>query len=277
VDAAFAAPPISRDRRGRLAYILRVTRTIARIEFKLKYADSLLGYVWSIAKPLGLFGMLYIVFGRFFKLNGYAHYPIYLLLGIVIWSYYADATTLAMYSLVARGPLLTKLAFPRIVIPISVTVTAATTFLVNLVAVAVFVGASRVVPRPEWLLTIPWLVELYLFTLGVSLILATLFVRLRDLSQMWELFLQLMFYATPIIYPASFLPPWWRPVAFLSPLVQALSHIRNLIIPGAPAATPTDVYGSAWGELIPIAVCAVLLLGGWRLFRREAPWFAERV
>jgi ABC-2 type transport system permease protein len=94
---------------------------------------------------------------------------------------------------------------------------------------------------------------------------------------MWELFLQLMFYATPIIYPASFLPPWWRPVAFLSPLVQALSHIRNLIIPGAAATTPADVYGSAWGELIPIAVCALLLLAGWRLFRREAPWFAERV
>jgi ABC-2 type transport system permease protein len=277
VDAAFAAPPIERDGRARLAYIARVVRTISRIEFKLKYADSLLGYVWSIAKPLGLFGMLYIVFGRFFKLNGYAHYPIYLLLGIVMWSYYADATTLAMYSIVARGQLLTKLAFPRIVIPLSVTVTAATTFLVNLVAVAVFVGASRVVPRPQWLLTIPWLLELYLFTLGVSLILATLFVRLRDLSQMWELFLQLMFYATPIIYPASFLPPWWRPVAFLSPLVQALSHIRNLIIPGVPVTTPTEVYGSAWGELIPIAVCAALLLGGWRLFQRESPWFAERV
>jgi ABC-2 type transport system permease protein len=182
-----------------------------------------------------------------------------------------------MYSLVSRASLLTKLSFPRIVIPISVTVSAATTFAVNLVAVAVFVGASRIVPRPQWLLTIPWLFELYVFTLGVGLILATLFVRLRDLSQIWELFLQLMFYATPIIYPASFLPPWWRPVAFLSPLVQALSHIRNLIIPGVPVTTPTDVYGTAWGELLPLSMCALLLLAGLWLFRRDSPRLAERV
>jgi ABC-2 type transport system permease protein len=277
MDAAFAATPSDRDRLQRALYIARVVRTIARVEWKLKYADSLLGYVWSIAKPLGLFGMLYIVFGRFFKLNGIEHYPIYLLLGIVVWSYYADASMLGMFSLVSRGTLLTKLSFPRIVIPISVTVTAATTFLVNLVAVAVFVGASRVTPRPQWLLTLPWLLELYLFTLGVSLILSTLFVRLRDLSQMWELFLQLMFYATPIIYPASFLPPWWRPVAFLSPLVQALSHIRNEIIPGVHVTTPTDVYGSPWGELLPLSVAAILLVLGFWLFRRESPWFAERV
>src|SRR6516165_6819461 len=103
MDAAFAATPSDRDRLQRALYIARVVRTIARVEFKLKYADSLLGYVWSIAKPLGLFGMLYIVFGRFFKLNGIEHYPVYLLLGIVIWSYYADATTVSMYSLVSRA------------------------------------------------------------------------------------------------------------------------------------------------------------------------------
>jgi ABC-2 type transport system permease protein len=277
VDAAAVASPASRDRLGQLAYVARVVRTISRVEFKLKYADSLLGYVWSLAKPLGLFGMLYIVFGRFFKLNGIPHYPIYLLLGIVVWSYYADATTLSMFSLVTRGPLLTKLSFPRIVIPISVTVTSATTFCVNLLAVAVFVAASRVAPSPQWLLTLPWLVELYVFTLALALILATLFVRLRDLGQMWELFLQLMFYATPIIYPASFLPPWWRPVAFLSPLVQALSHIRNDVIGGGSVTTPTAVYGSVWGELLPLSVCLGLLVLGLWLFRRESPWFAERI
>src|SRR5689334_21905187 len=101
MDDAFAATPSERERLGRVLYIARVVRTIARVEWKLKYADSLLGYVWSIAKPLGLFGMLYIVFGRFFKLNGIEHYPIYLLLGIVVWSYYADASTLGMFSLVS--------------------------------------------------------------------------------------------------------------------------------------------------------------------------------
>jgi ABC-2 type transport system permease protein len=94
---------------------------------------------------------------------------------------------------------------------------------------------------------------------------------------MWELFLQLMFYATPIIYPASFLPPWWQPIAFLSPLVQAMSHIRNLIIPGIPVATPTSVYGSAWGELLPLGTAAGLIVFALWLFRRESPWLAERI
>jgi ABC-2 type transport system permease protein len=275
-SVAYVAPA-NRDWRGRLAYDIRVVRMIAGAEFKLKYSGSVLGYFWSIAKPLGLFGMLYIVFGRFFKLNGLQDYPIYLLVGLVMWLYYADATSLAMYSIVARGPLLTRMAFPRILIPVSVTVSAATTFAMNLLAVAVFVAASGIVPRPEWIEMVPWLFELYVFTLGVSLILATLFVRLRDLGQVWELVLQLMFYAQPIIYPASFLPAWWRPIAFLSPVIQAITHCRQLIIPGTPVTTPADVYGTVWGELLPIGVAiSVLIVGVW-LLNRESRWFAERV
>jgi ABC-2 type transport system permease protein len=274
-----AAPAVTavRDRRADLVYRARVIRVIAHAEFKLKYSGSALGYFWSIAKPLCMFGILLVVFGRFFRLNGLQHYPIYLLLGLVMWTYFADATSLSMYSLVARGSLLTKLAFPRIVIPISVTVTVATTFGINLIAVAAFIGGSRIVPRPQWLILLPLLLELYVFTLVVSLILATLFVRLRDLGQLWDLILQLMFYAQPIIYPASFLPPWWRPVAFLSPFVQVASEARAAILPGVHVTTPTEVYGTAFGALLPIGVACAFLAGGYLLVRRESPRFAERI
>lgn len=273
------APVVSmnRGRLGRLTYHLRVIRVISHAEFKLKYSGSALGYFWSIAKPLGMFGILLVVFGRFFKLNGLQHYPIYLLVGLVMWTYFADATSLSMYSLVGRGSLLTKLSFPRILIPVSVTVTAATTFGINLIAVAAFVGGSRITPRPQWLILFPLLLELYVFTLGVSLILATLFVRLRDLGQLWDLILQLMFYAQPIIYPASFLPPWWRPVAFLSPFVQVTADARAAILPGVPVTTPTEVYGTPFGALLPIGVAFAFLAGGYLLFRRESPRFAERI
>ena len=108
--------------RTNLAQQLRVLRVIASTEYKLKYADSALGYVWSIAKPLAMFAVLYTVFGRFFKLNvGFEHYPLYLLIGIVLWNFFVDATNLAMPSLVARASLLRKLAFPHLVIPLSVT------------------------------------------------------------------------------------------------------------------------------------------------------------
>src|SRR3954469_13025645 len=145
-------PALEQGRVGGLAYQLRVMRVVARLEFKLKYADSAFGYLWSLAKPMALFAVLYVVFGRFFKLGvGFEHYPIYLLIGIVLWTFFIDATTLTLTSIVARESLLRKLAFPRLVIPISVTLTAAITLAVNLIPIAIFMTWNRLAPRVEWL------------------------------------------------------------------------------------------------------------------------------
>ena len=108
--------------RKQLLHQLRILRVIALTEYKLKYAESALGYIWSVAKPLSMFGVLYVVFGRFFKLtSGFEHFPLYLLIGIVLWNFFVDATNLAMSSLVARASLLRKMAFPHLAIPVSVT------------------------------------------------------------------------------------------------------------------------------------------------------------
>lgn len=270
--------PANTSRREMFAHQARVLRVIARVEFKLKYADSVLGYVWSVAKPLALFGMLYIVFGRFFKLNaGLKHYPLYLLCGIVLWTFFIDATTLTQHSIVARGSLLRKLAFPRLVVPMSVTLTAAITFAVNLVVIAAFVVGNRLTPHLSWLLLIPLLLELYAFTLGFGLFLAALFVRFRDVSQIWELAAQLLFYASPIIIPVSFLPPWFKPIAFLNPFVQIMQDVRHALIYDMPVTTASSVLGGPLGHLIPIAIALATLAGGVAFFLREAPWFAERV
>src|SRR5205809_3192561 len=166
------------DRLQQLRHQARILRVIAAMEFKLKYADSALGYMWSLAKPMALFSVLYAVFGRFFRLGvGFTGYPLYLLVGIVLWTFFVDATTTTLTSIVARGSLLRKLAFPRLVIPLSTTLTASMTFLVNLVPVVLFLVWNELIPRVTWLLLIPLLLELYVFTLGVGLILATLFVR----------------------------------------------------------------------------------------------------
>jgi ABC-2 type transport system permease protein len=265
-------------RRQSLAHQLRILRVVARIEYKLKYADSALGYVWSIAKPMALFSVLYIVFGRFFKLGvGFQHYPIYLLIGIVLWSFFVDATTLCATSLVARAALLRKLSFPRIVIPISVSLTAAITLAVNLIPIAAFMAWNRLTPRPYWVLLVPLLIELFVFTIGVGLILATLFVRFRDVSQLWELITQLAFYASPIIIPVAFLPPWFQPFAFLNPFVQIMQDTRAVVIYTQPVVTATSVLHTVGGRIVPIGVAFTTLLFGLFLFKRQAPWFAERV
>jgi ABC-2 type transport system permease protein len=253
---------------------------MAGTEFKLKYHGSTLGYVWSVIKPLAIFAVLWVVFGRFFRLGKvFSQYPLYLLIGIVLWTFFLDATNLGMYSLVTRGSILRKLAFPRLIIPLSATTVALITLGVNVVAVTVFLGLARAVPRADWLLLPVLFVELYAFTVGVSLILATLYVRLRDMGQVWELGGQLLFYATPIIYPLGLLPPWARAVSMLNPFTQVVQDIRAIVIRNAPHGsilTAPDVLG-AGGRVYPVAIAALTLWFSLWLFKREEPWFAERV
>ena len=126
---------------------------IAVAEFKLKYTGSALGYAWSVLKPLALFTLLYLVFGRVFNLNELSpYYAVSLLLGIVLFTFFADATMLGLLSIVARDSLIRKMSFPRIIITTSVTLTAAMTLLINLTVVAGFVFYKQITPQLDWLL-----------------------------------------------------------------------------------------------------------------------------
>lgn len=269
------------ERRSRLLHQARVIRVIAGTDFKLKYAGSALGYVWSIAKPLALFSMIYAVFGHIFKLGAISHYyPVSLLIGIIVFTFFGDGTSVGMWSLVSRESLLRKLSFPRLIIPVSATISAAITFGVNSVVIGVFIASNHLEPRLDWILVVPLLLELYAFILGIALILSPLFVRLRDISQVWELVLQLIFYASPIIYPIGFLPPFARKIVFLNPLTQVLQDIRSLLI--YPDLRPNrltiaDSFGTSAARLIPISIAILTLVVGLVFFRREEPWFAERV
>lgn len=261
----------------RIARQLRVLKVIAAVEFKLKYAGSAMGYLWSVIKPLSYFAVLWIVFGRIFRFAGTENYALYLLIGIVLYTFTVDATGLAFPSLTKSSTILRKLPFPPLVIPVSVTLTAGITFLVNLVAVTLFVLVSNVTPELDWLLIPLLLLELYAFVLGLGLILATLFVRFRDISQIWELMSQLLVFATPVMYPITILPLWAIKLAYLNPLVQVMQDVRALVIgTTADYETITSVYG-AGARLIPIGISLAALIGGLLFFRREAPTFPERV
>jgi ABC-2 type transport system permease protein len=281
VSSSAQVVPRSRRWLGRLGHQGRILRVTAGAEFKLKYSDSVLGYVWSVAKPLALFSMLYAVFGHVFHLGAISkYYPVSLLMGIVLFTFFSDATLMGMWSLVVRESLLRKLSFPRLVIPTAATLTAAITFGINSIVVGIFIAWNGITPQPEWILIVPLLLELYAFILGIALILSTLFVRLRDIGQVWELVLQLMFYASPIIYPIGFLPPFLRKLAFLNPFVQVLQDLRTVILYPDLAPnriTVTEAFGHPAMRLVPVAIAfGVFALGLW-FFRREEPWFAERV
>jgi ABC-2 type transport system permease protein len=263
----------------RLRQPLRILLVVAATEYKLKYAGSSLGYVWSVVKPLALFTLLYLVFGRIFKLGNISeYYAVGLLIGIVLFTFFADATSLGMTSVVANQSLVRRLAFPRAIVPASATVTAAITFGVNAVVVAGFVAWKGITPQLDWVLIPLLLLELYVFVLGVAFILSTLFVFLRDIGQVWELGLQLIFYASPIIYPIGFLPPWARDLAFLNPFTQVLQDIRALVLyPDVPGNTVTAADVLVGGRLIPVAIAIATFVVGLLFLRRHEARFAERV
>lgn len=262
-----------------LKHRLRILQVIVLAEFKLKYAGSALGYVWSVIKPLALFTVLYLVFARIFKLGAVSEfYGVSLLIGIVFFSFFSDGTNQGMVSLVHRESLLRRMRFPRMLIPTAATLTAAMTFGVNLLVVAAFIAWKGIEPQPNWLLLVLLLIELYIFVLGLALVLATLFISFRDVGQVWELAVQLMFYASPIIYPAVLLPQWAQKIAFLNPFVQILQDVRALVLyDDLPAnnVTAPEVLGD-FGRLIPVGIALAVFGLGVMLFKRYEPWFAER-
>jgi ABC-2 type transport system permease protein len=262
-----------------IGHRLRILQVIVLAEFKLKYAGSALGYIWSVVKPLSLFTIMYLVFGRIFNLGDISEfYGVSLLIGIVFFSFFADATSQGMVSLVHRESLLRRLRFPRIIIPTAATLTAAMTFGINLLVVTGFIVWERIAPQLDWLLLIPLLLELYLFALGTALILATLFISLRDMGQVWELATQVLFYASPIIYPISYLPSWLRDIAFLFPFTQVLQDVRALVLyddTSGITVSATEAMGEFW-RLLPIAITLMVFAFGLNLFKRYEPWFAER-
>ena len=249
---------------------------LAATDFKLKYQGSVIGYLWSLVKPLALFGILYLIFNVFVKVgSSLPHYPVYLLLGIVLWSYFADSTSSAMSSVVGKSDLIRKIYFPRIVIVLASSISALVTFVLNLLVVAVFLIVAGIHPNILWLIFPLLVVELYLLSLGVSLFLAALFVKYRDFSHIWELALQLLFYGSGILYPISIIPHAYQKLMIINPIAQIIQDSRYILI-GPEAVTPFSIIHSLWA-LIPYVIPLLLSIAGYWYFERSARSFAEDI
>jgi ABC-2 type transport system permease protein len=256
---------------------LRLTFSLAVMEFKIRYFGSVLGYLWSLMRPLMLFGVLYVVFTHVVRFGGgITHYPLKLLLGIVLWTYFAEATGQAVQSLVAREALLRKIPFPPAVIPLSVGLTSAFNLGLNLLVVILFVLVSGIGPAWSWLELLPLLVLLLTVTASVSTLLAVLYVPFRDMSPIWEVVSQLLFWGTPIIYVIETVPSGARELLMMNPLAVIIEQARHVLIdPSAPSAAAAS--GGAVRLLIPLAIAGLVLGASLELYRRMRPTLAERL
>jgi ABC-2 type transport system permease protein len=191
----------------------------------------------------------------------------------VLWTFVADAVTSTLPSIVARGSILRRIWFPPIVIPVAATVTALMSFAINLVVVVVFVAVSHLTPSFAWLLLIPLVVELYLFVLALCLLAAMLYVRYRDIGQLWEVASSALFFGAPIVYPITVLPLWARHLLAFNPFVQILQDVRRVVM--GKNAHAVELIGHHGNHLIPFSVIVLLFALVVVLYRRDSPRFAE--
>jgi ABC-2 type transport system permease protein len=258
-----------------------LTFTIARNEFKLRFFGSMLGYVWQLVRPLLLFGVLLFVFSHVAKVGGKTpHYAVFLLAGIVLFTFFAEATTGAVRSVVDRENLVRKIQFPRLVIPLSIVLIAAFNMALNMIVVLAFALAQGVQPMLSWL-EAPLIIGLLVFySTGLAMLLSALFVKFRDIQPIWEVITQVLFYASGILIPIELMKEKLSPEIFhllmLNPLAVIIQQFRHAMIDHTALSAGQALGG--WPQLLePLAIVVGLFVVGFWVFNRSAPLIAENL
>ncbi len=248
-----------------LLYLIAVT------EFKRAYFGTVLGYLWSLCRPLLLFGVLLVVFTHIVRLGSQVpHYPVLLLLNIVLFGFFQEATTTAVGSVLSQEAIVRKTQFPRLVIPLAVVLTSVFNLALNLVVVLAFLLGFGITPRWSWFGMVAVLLALFLLTTAVSMILSALYPRFRDIGIIWAVFATALLYATPVLYPLQHASGTIGRLLALNPLALLFELTRRWVIqPGAPVqAGPLDLA-------VPIAFFVIICGLAYWVFNREAPRIAE--
>lgn len=266
--------------KGKYRYSLILLRELVITEFKLRYQGSVLGYLWSLLRPLFLFVILYVVFVFFLRIGGdIPHWPVAMLLGIVLWNFFSEVTNNGVTSIVNRGDVIRKINFPKYVIVVAGTISAFINLLLNLIVIAIFMFISGVELTPLALLTPLLIIEIFVFALGLSFALSALFVKIRDINYIWEIIMQGLFYASAVIYPIAMVIEKSETAAkalLLNPVAQAIQDVRYVLV---NQDTPTlfSMTGSWLIALIPIVIVIATFIFGALYFKKKSPRFAENV
>lgn len=253
---------------------------LSKTDFKLRYQGSILGYLWAIIRPFLMFGTMYLVFAKFLRFGDeIPHYPVYLLVGTVLWNFFIECTNQGIQSLLIRSDLMRKIAFPKWIIVLSATTTALINLGINFVVIILFSFFSGIAPSLGWLL-VPFLIlELYLLSLGLALLLGSVNIKYRDVQSIWEVLVQALFYAVPIIYPIQMVATYNNFTAhllMLNPIAQVIQDVRSLLV--------TDTTLTSWEILphfllnfIPLLLVGLIFIAGMFVFKHKSKYFAEEI
>jgi ABC-2 type transport system permease protein len=247
-------------------------------EFRLGYHGTVLGFVWSFVRPLLVFGVLLVVFTQVFRLGSEVeNYAPMLLLNILLFDFFSEATQQASTSVVRSEGIVRKMQFPRLVIPLSVVLTNLMHLGLSLIVVFAFLLIYGVDPVWTWLLLPVILATLLMLTTGVALLLSAVYVRIRDIGIVWAVLTTILFYASPILYPIEFAPESFQDLIAINPLTPLFEQTREWIIdPNAPGAVEA-LGGNTWLLIFPIAISVAVCVAGPLIFNRMAPRVAEEL
>lgn len=255
-------------------------RELIVTDFKLRYQGSTLGYAWSVLKPLFLFAILYIVFDKFLQLGrDIEHFPVYLLLGIILWGFFTEATSNGLNSIISRGDLIRKINFPKYIIVVSGTVSSLINLAINLFVVLIFILINSVDISWEAILIVPLIIELYVFALALAFFLAALNVKLRDIGYLWEIFLQAAFYATPILYPLAMVMEqsvFAAKILMLSPVAQVIQDSRYVLVTH-DSVTIYQLLGHSFTVAVPFVIVGISVILASYYFKKNSKTFAENI
>lgn len=256
---------------------LMLAWTIALTDWKLRFYGSVLGVVWTLARPFAFFAVIYFVFTGIVGLDEKVkNYGVYILLAMLLFQYFSEITSNSVMSLVSRENLLRKMYFPPLVIPMAVGITAVLNLGMTMVAVMIFVLANGIYPTWSWLELPVIIVLLTIFALGVGMLLSSLYVRYRDVQPMWEVFSQMLFYASPVLYVAQLVPESYQRAYLSNPIAALLTQMRKAIVdPDAPSIL--RAMGPDWRVLVPLGIIFGTFILGYLVFRRESPRIAENL
>ena len=256
-------------------------KELTKTDFKLRYQGSVLGYLWALLRPLLMFAILYLVFDKLLKFGkDIDHYPVYLLAGTTLWSFFTECTNQGIQAMVIRGDLIRKICFPKYIVVVSSTLTAVINLFINLGVVLIFALIDGISPSWTWLLIPLLVVELYMLALGISFLLGAINVKYRDVTSIWDVLTQALFYAVPIIYPITMIPEnlaFAGKIILLNPIAQIIQDVRYLLIHDPTITTSWNQINNPFLKAIPIILVIIMLVWGSWYFRKKSKKFAEEI
>jgi len=248
---------------------IELLQEFIKTDFKLRYKNSVLGILWIILKPLATFSVIYTVWSNIMPMD--SNYKMELLLGIMLMSFFNEGVLMGLGSLLAKSNVILKIKFPREVVVVSAVTISLIDFILNMIVFGIFCISTPVtVTGLSFLLFLLAVFTMYILIMALSLFLSVIFVKLKDIHNLTEVMLQLLFWATPIYYKLEMLPENLQKYVLLNPLTTIVMSARKGMVTG------DTVVASDFKDLaIVTAICLVVLLIGVRFFKKRIPKLAE--